>query len=84
MTDHVKCLVNILTSGLGCGEKGRKEGWKEEEEEGSLKDKSVPNEKKKVHIAHTGCWNLERRLFIFLDKEPGRLNMNGLNKHSGA
>jgi len=27
---------------LGCGEEGRKEGWKGEEGEGSLGDKSVP------------------------------------------
>lgn len=31
--------------GLGCGKEGRKEGWKEEEEEGSLKDKSVPKKR---------------------------------------
>ncbi len=30
---------------LGCGEEGRKEGWKEEEEEGSLIDKSVPKKR---------------------------------------
>lgn len=30
--------------GLGCGE-GRKEGWKEEEGEGSLRDKSVPKKR---------------------------------------
>lgn len=46
-----------------------------------MKDKSVP--KKEVHTAHPD-WNLDRRLFIFLDKEPDRLNMNRLSKHSYA
>lgn len=57
---------------------GGKEGWKEEEEEGSLIDKSVP---KKRFTQPTPGWNLEdRRLFIFLDKEPDRLNMKRLSK----
>lgn len=41
-------------------------------------DKSVP---KKRFTQPTPGWNLEdRRLFIFLDKEPDRLNMKRLSK----
>lgn len=43
---------HMLTWSGGCGEKGRKEGWKEEKGEGSPTDKNVPKKKEAIHTAH--------------------------------
>lgn len=62
--------INLEAKGVE-GRVGRKEGWKEEEGEGSLRDKSVP----KKRGSHSPPW-LEHGQEIIHFKEPDRLNMN--------
>ena len=51
---YAKCPANRLTSKLRVWQ-GGKEGWKEEEGEGSLRDKSVPK-KRFTQPELTGTW----------------------------
>lgn len=71
MTDCVKRPTNYINLGAwSCGKEGR---MKEEEEEGSHIDKSMPE--KLVHTVRGlfGGWT-PVGLFMLLDKRPGRLN----------
>lgn len=73
MTDHVKCPTDILTS--GCGVAGRKEGWKEEEGEGSRIDKSVPK-KRFTQSGLAGNWTGDDYSFSWI-RSPAGLTRTG-------